>query len=1407
MIKRAFILAKQKKQFQRIAARTRSMFFLATPHRGADLAELLGKILTVSSGARPFVADLERNSVATQSINEEFPQYCQDLELFSFYETLPTKLGITKKLVVDKDLATLGYANEHTAYLNANHREVCKYATQTDPNYQTVRNALASTIDDFRSGAIACRRKISTERHRLLSGFLGLSEAPEDYLMDVDSKRMSGSCEWQLQNPEYQNWQDSANPQIYWIGAKPATGKTVLSGKIIHHLKDLQRDICFFFFDYRSNATTTIISFLLSMAWQMAQMHPEALNIILEIREMDNQLFKADYRTIWRKLFLDSILRLKFHKPQYWVIDALDECTSHIELVPLLLKVIESGSVRIFLTSRDRFENQRQASHLKDRVISQEIRMDDTKYDIRLYLESHMDELPLIDKEARQDMVHTILAKSNGCFLWVRLILETLRQVHTSAEIRQVLRNVPSDMSELYSRILEHMSMGPHGKNCAKAILTWTVCSARALSTQELYYALQLDMKDNIDNVARTIISSCGQLVYVDAKSHVQMVHQTAQEFLLRSGSDSEFAIDWELGHKRLLLTCLEYLSGNNLKGSRHRRFSVVSSSKQCVPFMAYASTCFFEHVLHVNSTDDEILQALATFLKSWSFLSWIQYIAEEPDLGVLIQTSKALKNFLQRRSRYLSPLGKEAALLDSWATDLERLVTKFGTNLMSSPRSIFHLIPPLCPPASALRTYFASSTRAIAVLGLSETTWDDCMSTIVHAQDCLSAIACSNKHFAIGMSSGKILLYNSVTCQETRGLQQLGSVKILLFAQRRNLLVSTGFREVNLWDTSSWLQLWRVEVAQPCRSIAFTEDEQLLLGALTNNHFMAYDLETGALRKSANWTVDLEVLTTHAGRQPIVAEFCVEQGVLALGFRHHDIILWDFERYELREMYCKFAGVRSISEKARPKVGTMGLVFGSADTAGLLAASYLDGELVLFDTIEGTIIARTEANAHSLACSPDGRTLACGHTSGNIQLFDFRTLKLLYTINSIEFGNMALAFSRDNYHLLTIQRTQCRVWDPHVLVREDADEDNSGIASASTAPQGVTTGNIEDETLIDSMTCFDGHEVCFIGKADGSVYVYENKYCRQSYELCSLTRSGSIQSLFFDKNSRSLVSTHSYGTVTIHRLVQRQERWEIAGIIFDHREGAYVHQVLTNEVFSRLLVCTAEKQTLWSMSSEDGVQVIRSLSWRGHGHSTWITHPTNLDQLILIIDKIAHVYEWQTLERLTSAEGIILDGNILPKFAIHSITSCFNSPVIATTFCEPNRSYTDSQLLMWNASDFNPHSRSAAPVPSSDALADQLKLFIGFIDEHKVVFLSKNGWICSVDLQSANADDFSRHFFLPAGWLSMGRDILCEVMRNGDIIFVKLSEVVIIKNGLNNVEPGRTDVEERSSLLSTRQG
>ncbi|KAI9719880.1 MAG: hypothetical protein M1828_006010 [Chrysothrix sp. TS-e1954] len=1391
VIKRAYILARQKAEFRSVADRTSTIMFLATPHRGADLAQLLKRILSLFSGSRPFVDDLNRNSPAIQSINDEFPQYCQHLQLYSFYETLPTNYGIGKGLVVEKDLAVLGYSNERSSYLNANHREVCKYANTADPNYQTVRNALASVIDTIRNAVINTRQELGSDQTRLLDDYLGLSDAPENEFMDVDNLRMQGSCEWIFQRPNFRNWRDSPNASIYWVSAAPATGKTILSGSVIRSFRQEDRDMSFYLFDYRDKSKTTINGLLVSMAWQMAHLHPNVLAIVLNTCENDNQIYKADYRTVWRKLFVEGILRTEFARPHCWVIDALDECKADSELVPLLLKVLESGSIRIFITCRDPFEAHRQPLHGRVQVVSETIRETDTRSDIILYLEANRETLPAIDEEARRKMVQKVLDKSAGCFLWVSLILQELRQVHTSSEIDQVLDEVPSDMDQLYRRVIEKMSARSYGKILAKAILTWTVCCIRPLTTDELFHGLQLSLKDKIDNVKNSITSSCGQLVYVDAQSQVQMVHQTARDFLLQLANQSEFAIDLEEGHRTLAMTCLQYLNSKEMKGARHRKLSTGTIATARCPFVDYACNHFFEHILLSSCGDRELVTATTKFLSSSNVLAWVEYVAIHRALSRMVQAGKSLKSFSSRASRELP--SKDLALLSVRSVDLIRLVTKFGKSLLEYPSAIFSLIPPFCPPHSAIRRQFAASARDITVLGLTPSGWDDLISTIIMTAERLTALECSDRYFAIGMASGRIAVHNEMTCLLERVLFHQEHVRVLGFAKKVDVLASAGAKMVRLWSTSTWEGLWMFESKSLCMSVAFVEEEQLLLGAMKNNLLMIWDVSSGALRDSTDWTIDLEGPSALGYRRPVAAAFCMDSLLLAVVYRGQDILLWDLERDTLHDTYCKEKGSRSLQETRSNEAGAMVLVFSLAPNSNLLAVSYSDGDLVLFDTEEGIVLANVYANAQTVASSLDGRTLATGNSSGIVQLFQFETLVLLYRFYTDEYGIQKLQFSGDNHRLLDIRGSQCRVWDPTVLVRDAEGDENSEMFSEDSAfetPAGSEVGEEDALKLITAIVCPEEDDALFCGKDDGSVHVYDRRSGKQAYTVFGEEAGAPIKAMCLDEDSHTLSTVNVSSQVTSRRLSDADTDWRNAEILLDHRVGSAVRQLLCNQGATRLLISTVEADLLWSIYPTE-CKVVHTLTWQDRGLRQWCTNPNpkQPNQLILILGNTAHLYDWQSLTRLTNDGGILLEGEMLQGLSIKSIMPCFDNTAVATVFADALKSsQTESKLFLWTASDFWPGAQKMAPVPKYRSLTNQIKTIVGGSTQD-LVFLHSNNWVCSASANSESLDTFNWHFILPADWLSANPGSLFGVTRKKEIIVVKRDEIAVVRRGLENVE------------------
>lgn len=89
-------------EYQSIVRSIAAITFLATPHRGTNLAQTLNKILqsTMVSNSKQYVAELARNSFTLQKLNEQFRHIAPRLDIVSFYETQPTSIGLKNNRIV-----------------------------------------------------------------------------------------------------------------------------------------------------------------------------------------------------------------------------------------------------------------------------------------------------------------------------------------------------------------------------------------------------------------------------------------------------------------------------------------------------------------------------------------------------------------------------------------------------------------------------------------------------------------------------------------------------------------------------------------------------------------------------------------------------------------------------------------------------------------------------------------------------------------------------------------------------------------------------------------------------------------------------------------------------------------------------------------------------------------------------------------------------------------------------------------------------------------------------------------------------------------------------------------------------------------------------------------------------------
>ena len=1249
------------------------------------------------------------------------------------------------------------------------------------------------------------------EQIKDLEQYLEVSESLEDDLLASEDARMPGTCEWFSAKKSYLKWSTFTleAPSVLWVTGKPAAGKSVLAGYAISELRRLNADCSYFFFKYGNKAKSRLSACLRSLAFQMACMNTQVRGTLLEMQRDGIKFDKDNERTIWRTLFLCGILRTKMPE-QFWVLDALDECTNSASLFdPMLAKLDQSIPLRILVTSRETPKLDHHFISLgPHRVHHETISTADTLPDIKLLVELKAKSVFLEEDKDRTALVENILEKAEGSFLWTVLVLSELSNSYGEEEIKRALENMPRDMEPLYQRTLEMMTQATGGKKLAKAILTWTTCATRPLTTKELDGALMLDVKDKFPKLEESIHALCGHFVNVDKFGNVQMVHGTAREFLMDDDLESEFAVNKTEAHTRLARACLTYLTGEEMKPPRiGRRGSAMNTAGKRAKFSSYACGSFSYHLARANPLATDVLILVDQFLKS-NVLSWIEVISQTQNLVPLIRAAKNLKKYLSLCAIERSPLDRSLQTISGWTTDFVRIVAKFADALTMSPSAIYSLILPLCPRESTIYK-IANPARGLSVIGLSNAHWDDRLSCIDFHEGQTSAVAYGDEFFAVGLTTGRVALYYATSCQQYKIFDHGETVKILRFQNKLGLMASCGIKTILIWDTYRGETIYKFRTSERFIDLAF--DKNLLIAASSKNHLASWDLDNaGSQQPNRPWNDSGEHMTTRSTRTPCAISIAVSHRMLAVAHSGRPITLWDLEE----DAYYGSCGKKLANGETSTHMVTA-LVFNPNPNIGLLVASYLDGELVLIDPFNDQELENFRAHCHTLAASPDGRLLAGGAGGGTIQIFEFDTLRLLYRVTSSNFYVKQLAFSRDSLRFSDIRGSHCNVWEPAVLLGESVGDESS--EGTSTSFVDVVTSSATAK--ISAIVLHPNGEVLFGGKDNGSVSLYDLK---TGNEIRTLYRHKSlVRGLAWWPQSDILMSVDVSNAILAWNLKKSQkERWLTDKLLFQSRLdcGKSIIQILPGEAAGKFILSTRESDHLWST---DGQQERERGCSNRTGIRKWVQHHYSPHHVICIESATARIYTWTDWSEIAS---IHLDVD-MTGLQLKSVNPCASGhrQHILLELCELDGSPDTRGLHLLDAAAWNiqkplanPHlsqetvqesskaNKISIPLhhnPQLAALALRVAHVIGFVSAHnQLVFLDTRSWVCSVHLDTLGQKEpvsYSRHFFVPYDWFAGTRDVLCAVVRR-DVVFARNDDVAIVRGGLEYAE--KVDVEVASA-------
>lgn len=395
--------------------------------------------------------------------------------------------------------------------------------------------------------------------------------------------RVEGPFYLVLEDQELVDWQNAIDSTVMLITGLPGQGKTVLSKSIITHLEktitpftadkanayDVQQrenKVVYFFFYEPDKGFRTLSSLLRSLIVQLLENSPASIwKHITSFYVSKRNNFEFDGSDEDLLDIFKAIISDPHFGTIYCVVDALDECENDdsssrsrdefLEFVYQLCDKSESTSdhddtyrpiLKFFITSRpiksvlDMLGNAPFCKHIHLKVRSD---------DLKEYISQRVGSLSSVfTKEMRQTAEDEIIRKSGDTFLWTAIILKEIIKLHlpTSSEIRELIRGLPRKLGELYDELLKRvLSEKGIRKEIVQALFIW-VCYARyPLNLEELNFALFLNSKSSLDNVALLTdmpnLSTAaigylgGSLLEVSHDNRVMFIHQSVKEFMVNS--------------------------------------------------------------------------------------------------------------------------------------------------------------------------------------------------------------------------------------------------------------------------------------------------------------------------------------------------------------------------------------------------------------------------------------------------------------------------------------------------------------------------------------------------------------------------------------------------------------------------------------------------------------------------------------------------------------------------------------------------------------------------------------------------------------------------------------------------------------------------------------------------------
>jgi hypothetical protein len=500
---------------------------------------------------------------------------------------------------------------------------------------------------------------------------------------DVDfiGKKLDGTCDWIWNEEHFTTWTNPlASPdsvRLLCIYGVHGSGKSVLASSIASGLKDKQQQTLFFSFSGLENSRKSVEHLLRTMLWQLLQIAPP------EAGHKTMQDLMAAGAIITAGL-LESLIRIGklFTTRVYCIIDGVDESDADwndsseggLKIVLDLRKALPGFRFLLIGRPAALWEALRH-TNLKIEMTPQAV-----KGDIAMFIQVEMAKLDVAGTDTLRTHVYkTLEEKSDGMFLWVKMMLSELRKAANTDEVEKMLCDLPRGLHKAYHFVFARLlkRLGKLELNRAQRLLQIVVTACRPMTINELCYTYAIISepgaqfeKHLMPQPDRGILNVCGDFITISG-GLVRLGHTSVKEFLTRSEEQFEledpevlcFNINITKTNHIMGLSCLECLATCEY-GFPLRDPDALSTLNARYPLLHYASRYGVVHLVKSGPASLDLIDRIDKFLVSRQSATWAEYLilllVHDVSDAVLVQEFDLLQEWYDHAVHESHHLGKK---------------------------------------------------------------------------------------------------------------------------------------------------------------------------------------------------------------------------------------------------------------------------------------------------------------------------------------------------------------------------------------------------------------------------------------------------------------------------------------------------------------------------------------------------------------------------------------------------------------------------------------------------------------------------------------------------------------------------------------------------------------------------